>query len=156
MKAKELSLIRKEKLRQLVRQMKECQVFKLIWVIERTSRDLVVASADIFKKLAQEQILDDDLMRMFWQLTKDKYLKNDVFRILTETTNLEEKHLAYIVEQIESIRINRDQNVQLSELELKLLADNNSFRKSEKQKPLVVKFFWSVLKDSDQYNAKMV
>ena len=46
--------------------------------------------------------------------------------------------------------------MQLSELELKLLADNNSFRKSVEQKPLVVKLFWSVLKDSDKYNTKLV
>ena len=94
---KEETDLRKEKLKQLVRKMKECQVFNLIWAIDKTSIDLVVASADIFKKLSQEQVLDEDLMRAFWQLTKDKYLKNEVYRILNETTNMEEAHLAYIV-----------------------------------------------------------
>ena len=46
--------------------MKECGAFKLIWDRSSTIDKLVFASADIFKKLAQQQILDGELLNDFW------------------------------------------------------------------------------------------
>ena len=46
--------MRKRQLQILVSQMKDCGVFNLIWTISTTSESLVKASADMFKKLAQQ------------------------------------------------------------------------------------------------------
>ena len=86
-------------------------------------------------------------MSKFWSLTGEQYLRVEVFKILQDTHNLEEKHLDFIVQQISQIsRNSKDSGEQLSELELKLLADNVSFRRSEKQKPKIVDLFWSILR----------
>ena len=86
--------------------MKDCGVFNLIWTISTTSESLVKASADMFKKLAQQQILDLDLMSKFWSLTGEQYLRVEVFKILQDTHGLEEKHLDFIVREIEKISNN--------------------------------------------------
>jgi len=80
------------------------QVFDLIWDKNQTSDKIVLQSADIFKKLAQHQVLNSDLMKKFWQLITDKSLRADVFKILTDATNLEEDHLKFIVDEIIAIK----------------------------------------------------
>ena len=95
-------------------------------------------------------------MNDFWQLSTEPYLRTEVFKILTETQNLEEKHLKFLVEQITLIKNSTDPNLQLSELELRLLSENVSFRRSETQKPKVVELFWSILKASDKYKRELV
>ena len=86
--------------------MKDCGVFNLIWTISTTNESLVKASADMFKKLAQQQILDLDLMSKFWSLTGEQYLRVEVFKILQDTHGLEEKHLDFIVQEISKISNN--------------------------------------------------
>jgi len=145
--------------------MKDCGAFRLIWDKTNTRIELITASAEIFSNLARYQILDAELMSSFWSLSKERTLKNEVFRILTNSKNLEEEHLEYIVDEInETFKADLNKGAQnqpvadkdqLSELELKLLADNVSFRRS-KQKPRVTEFFWKVLLNSDKFKPALV
>ena len=109
---------RKKKLKQLVIDMKQCGAFNFIWGKQNTNIDIIKTSATIFKKLAEQQVLDDELMMKFWDLSTDKYYKPDVFRILTETKSLEERHLEFLVVQITKIKAGEIANMELSNLEL--------------------------------------
>ena len=62
--------------------MKKCGVFNLIWTVTSTTEPLVKASADMFKNLALQRILDQDLLQKFWSLTADQDLRVEVFMIL--------------------------------------------------------------------------
>ena len=98
--------------------MKQCGAFNFICGQQNTKIEIIRTSATIFKKLAEQQVLDDELMMKFWDLSTDKYYKPDVFRILSETKSLEERHLEFLVVQITKIKAGEIANMELSNLEL--------------------------------------
>ena len=59
------------------------QVFSLIWDPKKTHIQLVQRSGDIFRCFLKEDLLTEELLTMFWNLTKSDY-KLEIFKILND------------------------------------------------------------------------
>jgi hypothetical protein len=60
-------------------------VFQSIWDTKRTHLQIVQRTDEIFKFLLKENKLDEDLLKMFWSLTKsDRDLKSEVIKIIQD------------------------------------------------------------------------
>jgi hypothetical protein len=60
-------------------------VFAAIWDHRRTHAQIVQRSNDIFKLMLKENKLDEDLLRLFWSLTKSEY-HTEVLKIISESS----------------------------------------------------------------------
>ena len=76
------------------------EVFSQIWDPKKTHIQLVQRSGDIFRCFLKEDLLNEELLNMFWNLTKSDY-KVEVFKILNDCEYyLEQAQIEFIFSQI--------------------------------------------------------
>lgn len=56
-------------------------MFSLIWDSRKTHVQLVQRSADIFRCFLKQDLMSEELLAQFWNLSKSNY-KQEVFKIL--------------------------------------------------------------------------
>ena len=75
-------------------------VFNIIWDSKKTHIQLVQRSGDIFRCFLKADLLSNELLAQFWNLTKSDY-KLEVFRVIGECDYfLEQPHIEFIFYQI--------------------------------------------------------
>ena len=126
-------------------------VFNILWDPRRTHQELVKQSNQIFKELARQQLLKDDLMGAFWHLGSDNSYKDAVFKILKETTDLDKDQLLGVIRRME---LTPTQNIGHQELET--LAGNMKFNTNEDLRKRSFDFFWRILCDPASYKPETV
>ena len=71
-------------------------VFDLIWDPKKTHMQLVQRSGEIIKAFLREDLLTEELLAMFWNLTKSEY-KLEVYKIINSCDFLlEQQHMQYM------------------------------------------------------------
>lgn len=93
-------------------------VFNLIWDHKKTHNQLVQRSDEIFKFLLKEDKLSDELLNMFWSLTKTE-MQSDVIKIINDCSYyLKAPQITFFIDEITS-----QQTDKLSNAEFDLLCD---------------------------------
>jgi hypothetical protein len=64
--------------------MKENDVFNIIWDPRRTHLQLVQRSTEVFRLLAKEKQLSEEILGLIWNLAESDY-KTDVLKFVTDS-----------------------------------------------------------------------
>merc|ERR1712166_1611830 len=98
--------------------MKANDVFQQIWDYKRTHSQIVQRSDEIFKLLLKENQLDDDLLKLFWSLTKSD-LQSEVVKIIQDCSfYLRPPQILYFINEI-----TQQSTEKISNCEFELLCD---------------------------------
>ena len=127
------------------------QVFSLIWDSKKTHVQLVQRSGDIFRCFLKEDLLTEELLAMFWNLTKSDY-KQEIYKILNDCEYyLEQAQIEYIFNQI-----TETQAVKLGIEEVDILSMLGRRGKLIEFTNRVSFYFWSIIQDSQAYNQEFL
>jgi len=96
-------------------------------------------------------MLTEDLLSMFWSLTKSDY-RSEVVKIINDTSiYLKQPHIEYIFNQIKELPAN-----ELKVSEFECLCELGRYCKEEDFKAKVCDFFWNIISNSSGYSEEIV
>lgn len=135
----------------LINWIQENQVFTAIWDPKKTHLQLVQRSGDIFRMLLKEDLLSEDLLKQFWNLTKSDY-KLEIFKILNDCEySLEQPQIEFIFDQITLTPATK-----LGIEEFDVLSMLGRICKLTDFSQKVSMYFWRIICDSDAYNQELL
>jgi predicted CopG family antitoxin len=119
-------------------------VFGAIWDYKRTHLQLVQRSDEIFKLLLKENKLTEDLMKLFWSLTKSE-LHSEVKKIIQDCSfYLRPPQIVFFIDELIQIPTDKFTNV-----EFELLCELGNRKSDELER--ISHFFWQIISCADQY-----
>ena len=112
---------------------------------------LVQRSGDIFKLLAQKNLLSMPLLEQFWSLSRSDY-KSEVFKIINDSAlYLEQEHIEYLFDQITETSATK-----LGMEEFDALQNMGRFSRSTEFQAKTGLFFWQIITNSDDHKAELI
>lgn len=131
--------------------MKENDVFSMIWDPKKTHLQIVQRTNEVFKLLLRENMLSEELLNMFWSLTKSDY-RSEVVKIVNDTSiYLKQPHIEFIFNQIKEIPANE---LKISEFEC--LCELGRYCKDDEFKNKICTFFWNIISNSSGYSEEII
>lgn len=126
-------------------------VFSMIWDPKKTHLQIVQRTNEVFKLLLRENMLSEELLNMFWSLSKSDY-RSEIVKIINDTSiYLKQPHIEFIFSQIKEIPSN-----ELKVSEFECLCELGRYCKDEEFKNKVCNFFWDIISNSTGYNAEII
>jgi hypothetical protein len=129
-------------------------VYDLLFDPKKTHLQLVQRSDEVLKLLLQEDRLSEDLLQLFWGLTKTD-LRIEVFKIISDCSfYFKQKHLDFLFD-----RIRLDTPVEkLGMEEFTCLSELGKYTKDKESgfQEKVAQFFWALIVSPDTRNTELI
>ena len=129
-------------------------VFDVLFDAKKTHLQLIQRCDEILKLLLQEDMLSDELLQLFWALTRTD-LRLEVYKILSDCSfYFKQKHLDFLYEKIRH-------EIPLEKLgmeEFTLLSELGKYSKDKDAgfQEKVAQFFWDLIVSRDTKNLELV